>query len=293
MNTFSYNSSDALELLPKRVQNSNKGTYGRVLIIGGYPNMSGAAYFSAKAAYLTGAGLVEIASSEKNRAILQILVPEAIFSAYDNDDICFDTLKNSIYKATVIVIGMGLSTSKTAVKILGFVLENRKCPIVVDADALNIISENKEFLKLLSNNVSQAIITPHLAEMSRLTGIKISEIANNIHKVAQDFADRNNIICVLKGHNTAVALPLSDKIYINRTGNSGMSTGGSGDVLAGVIGGLIAQGAEPYTAATLGVYLHGLSGDLAADRLTEYSVTAQDLIEYLPNAIKHILNSVN
>lgn len=291
MNTFSYNINDTLGILPKRKQNSNKGTYGRVLIVGGSLNMSGAAYLSAKAAYRVGAGLVEISSSEKNRDILQVLVPEAIFSAYDSDDICLDALKNSICKANVIVIGMGLSTSKTAVKILNFVLENRKCPIVVDADALNIISENKEFLKLLSNDASQAILTPHLAEMSRLTGIRISEIANNINNAAQDFADKNDLICVLKDHNTAVALPHSDKIYVNRTGNSGMSTGGSGDVLAGIIGGLIAQGADPYSAATLGVYLHGLSGDLAADRLTEYSVTAQDITDHIPYAIKHILNS--
>lgn len=292
MNTFSHNKNDALSLLPKRRQNSNKGTYGRVLVFGGSCNMSGAAYFSAKAAYRTGAGLVEILTPEENRIILQTLIPEAVLSVYDNKNPNPDTIKSSVCKATVIVMGMGISTSDTALELVKFILENRTCPIVADADALNLISKNKELIKTLSQNKAPAIITPHPGEMSRLTGTEISSVIKDISAVAQKFADENNVICVLKDHRTVVALPDSDKIYINETGNSGMSTGGSGDVLAGIIGGLIAQGTEPYTAATLGVYLHGLSGDLAADALSEYSVMAEDILNYLPCAIKEISEGI-
>ena len=122
--------------------------------------------------------------------------------------------------------------------------------------------------------------------MSRLTGFEVSKITENIPHFAQSFADTNEVICVLKDHNTAVAAPCGDEIYVNKSGNSGMSTGGSGDVLDGVIAGLLAQGAEPYTAATLGVYIHGLAGDRASEKLSEYSVMASDIIDALPEILK-------
>lgn len=282
MNTFSYDIKDLYTLLPKRIENSNKGTYGRVLVIGGSPCMSGAAYFAAKSAYRTGAGLVEILTHEETRVILQTLIPEAILSVYNSKKIDFKAIQTSLDKANVVIIGMGLSQSASSLEILKFTLKNCKSPLLIDADGLNLIAAHRELLIDLSSYNSSVIITPHVAEMSRLTGIEISEIASNIPLCAQKFSDKNNVICVLKDHNTAVAQPYSDKIYINKSGNNGMSTGGSGDVLDGIIGALVAQGLEPYDAAALGVYIHGLAGDIASKKLSEYSVMASDIIDALP-----------
>lgn len=285
MRKFSYSHKDLKKLLPERQENSNKGSCGRVLIIGGSPCMSGAPYFSAKAAYRTGCGLVEIFTHEDNRVILQTLIPEAIMSTW-GDKIDFDKLKNSIKKADVIAIGMGLSTSDDALEILRFTLQHNDCPLVIDADALNLLAKNPELFNLMIRNA--VIMTPHPLEMSRLTGFEISKITENIPSFAQDFADANDVICVLKDHNTAVACPRGDEIYINQSGNSGMSTGGSGDVLDGIIAGLLAQGCSPSVAATLGVYIHGLAGDIASEKLSEYSVMASDIVDALPEVFKSI-----
>ena len=284
MRKFSYSSKDIQKLLPKREENSNKGSCGRVLIIGGSPCMAGAPYFSAKAAYRTGCGLVEIFTHEDNRIILQTLIPEAILSTW-NENISFSRLEASIKKADAIAIGMGISTSKEALEILKFTLKKRDCPIVIDADALNLLAKNKELFKQINQD---AIITPHPLEMSRIVGVEVSKITDNIPNYAQDFADANGVICVLKDHHTAVAVPHGDEIYINQSGNSGMSTGGSGDVLDGIIAGLLAQGCKPYIATTLGVYLHGLAGDIASEMLSEYSVMANDIIDALPEIFSNL-----
>ncbi len=285
MRKFSYSKKDIIELLPKRDENSNKGSCGRVLIIGGSSCMAGAPYFSAKAAYRTGAGLVEIFTHEDNRVILQTLVPEAVLSVW-NEDIDFERLENSISKADVIAIGMGLSTSKEALEVLRFTISKNNCPLVIDADALNLIAKHQDLFDLL---IRQAvIITPHPLEMSRLSGLEVGHITKNIPSIAQDFSDVNNVICVLKDHNTAVAAPRSDMIYINQSGNSGMSTAGAGDVLDGIIAGLLAQGTEPYTAATLGVYIHGIAGNIASQKLSEYSVMASDIIDALPEVFAYL-----
>ena len=284
MNNFSYSYEDIIRLLPERNENSNKGSCGRVLIIGGSTCMAGAPYFSAKAAYRTGCGLVEIFTHEDNRVILQTLIPEAVLSVW-NEKIDFEKLENSIKKADVIAIGMGLSTSDDALEILKFTLQKRTCPIVIDADALNLLSKNKELFKQINQN---AIITPHPLEMSRISGVDVKEITSNIPEFAQNFANENGLICVLKDHHTAVSKPNSDSIYINQSGNSGMSTGGSGDVLDGIIAGLLAQGCEPYIAATLGVYIHGLAGDVASQIHSQYSLMASDIIDALPEVFNSL-----
>lgn len=278
MNNFSYSYEDIKKLLPERKENSNKGSCGRVLVIGGSPCMSGAPYFSAKTAYRTGCGLVEVFTHEDNRIILQTLIPEAVLSVW-GEKIDFEKLENSIKKADVIAIGMGLSTNDKALEILELTLKKCTCPLVIDADALNLMAKNKELFDYVKNN---AIITPHPLEMSRISNVEVTKITENIPNFAQDFANAKEVICVLKDHHTAVALPHSNDIYINQSGNSGMSTGGSGDVLDGIIAGLLAQGCEPYIAATLGVYIHGLAGDIASEKLSQYSVMASDIIDALP-----------
>ena len=284
MNNFSYSYEDIKKLLPERKENSNKGSCGRVLVIGGSTCMAGAPYFSAKAAYRTGCGLVEIFSHEDNRVILQTLIPEAVLSTW-SENIDFNKLEASIKKADVIAIGMGLSVSDDAFEILNFTLQKRKCPIVIDADALNLIAKNKDLLELVKSN---AIITPHPLEMSRISSVDVAKITENIPEFAQKFSNKNEVICVLKDHNTAVAMPNTNEIYINRSGNSGMSTGGSGDVLDGIIAGLLAQGCPQYVSATLGVYIHGLAGDIASEMLSQYSLMATDIIDALPKVFKSL-----
>lgn len=282
MTFYSYNKDQLFDLLPKRRQNSHKGTYGRLLIIGGSSGMCGAPYFSAKAAYRTGVGLVEIFSCAENRTTLQALIPEAILTVYDQNSIDPYALGASISRADAVAIGMGLSESPAALELIAYTLDKCTSPLIIDADALNLISKNKQLWTLIKAPV---IITPHLAEMSRLSGWDIPSIANNIPLCAKSFADVQKVICVLKDHHTAVASPLDEKVYINQSGNSGMSTAGSGDVLDGVIGALLAQRLDPVNAASLGVFLHGLAGDVASSELSEYSVMASDIIEAIPKVL--------
>lgn len=283
MSKYSYTEEMLSSLLPKRDEHSHKGSCGRVLVIGGSPCMSGAPYFSAKAAYRVGAGLVEVFTHESNRVILQTLLPEAVMSVWSKGALDFGTLDRSIKKAKVIAIGMGLSQSEHALEILRFTLKTRTCPIVIDADALNLIAGEPSLISLLGDS---AVLTPHPLEAARLSGAQVSEIVADPPRFAKLLADRLGAVCLLKDHRTAVASPHSEDIYINLSGNSGMSTGGSGDVLDGVIAGLIAQGKAPLDAACLGAYIHGLAGDVAADALSEYSVMASDIVDAISAVCK-------
>ena len=280
---FSYRPSD-LARIPARPANSHKGTFGRVLVIGGSPCMSGAAYFSAKAAYRTGAGLVHILTHEDNRIILQTRLPEAILSTY-GERIHETAVLAAIEKADVIVIGVGLGQFPAAEELVRITLSRADVPLVIDADAINLIAKKPTLLDLASAPI---IITPHLMEMARLCDRTVQEIEADKLRYAAEIAEQNALICVLKGHETLVTDGSGDEraVYVNKSGNSGMATGGSGDVLTGIIAALIAQGMEPYDAATLGVYIHGLAGDAAAEALGEYSVMASDIIDHISAVIK-------
>ncbi len=247
--------------------------------------MAGAAYFSAKAAYRTGAGLVHILTHEKNRTILQTLLPEAILTTYDkNPTEDQDALMDAIEKADVIAIGMGLGQSEEARDLVQFVLENANLPLVIDADALNLIAHEPS---LLDTAIAPIIATPHAMEMARLCDCTVSDILADRCQYATQFAEQNALICALKGHETLVVDGNADgRVYLNKSGNSGMATGGSGDVLTGVIAALLAQGMEYFEAATLGVYIHGLAGDAAAESLGEYSLMASDIIDHISAVIK-------
>ena len=280
MNTFTYGISD-LKMIPARPARSNKGTFGRVLIVGGSVGMSGAAYFSAKAAYRTGAGLVQIMTPEQNRVIYQTALPEALLALYDpaEPDVAF--IKNTVCRASCVAVGMGLGTSDASIKVLRAVLEAVSVPLILDADALNILAADPRLWELVPRGT---IITPHPAEMSRISSLPIDGICADIPACAVGFAASRGVICVLKDAKTAVSD--GDRTAINASGNSGMATGGSGDVLDGVIAALIAQGCATFEAAALGVYIHGLAGDFAAARLSEYSVMASDIIDELPSVMK-------
>lgn len=288
---FSHRPQD-LAKIPKRPQDSHKGSFGRVLVVGGSPCMSGAAYFSAKAAYRMGAGLVEILTHEDNRIILQTQLPEAVMTTYGNAVVA-DRLKirAAVSRADVIAIGMGIGQSENANELLKLVLSAADTPLIVDADALNLIAKDPSLFDLISAPV---IVTPHLLEMARLCRVDVATVERDKIGIATDFAEKYALTCVLKCHETLVvsdgtednAHSDKNKIYRNRSGNCGMATGGSGDVLTGVIAALIAQGMPPFNAATLGVYIHGLAGDAAAETLGEYSLMASDIIDYIPSIIK-------
>lgn len=295
--TFYYDSTD-LSSLPARYSHSHKGSYGKVLVIAGSKGMSGAAYLSAKAAYRTGAGMVKILTSRKNRNILQTSLPEALFAEYDPEDSEKDEIIRNLIDmigwASVIVIGPGLGRSERAENLLTLVMEHAAVPVVVDADALNMLSsrldktggEAGERLGILAGMLPEdTVLTPHLMELSRLTKTPVTDIADNIIDTATQCSYNNKLIYVLKDARTIVTK--EGRKYINLSGNNGMATAGSGDVLSGMIAALISQGLKPYDASCLGVYIHGLAGDAAVGKKGIYSLMSGDIAD----AIEEVLRS--
>ena len=268
------------KMLPDRPEDSNKGTYGRLLVIAGSKGMAGAAYLNAHAAYMTGAGLVRIYTSSDNREILQTLLPEAIITTYEEYN--KEELLSLLTWADGVCIGSGLGMSRLSEKILKTVIEYVKVPCLIDADGLNLLAENKNYLNQMAER--RFVITPHMKEMSRLTGISVEELKADRIQILKDFISRYRITCVLKDSRTLIASE-EKGIRMNLTGNSAMAKAGSGDVLAGVISGWMVQEKEAEDAAELGTYIHGLSGDLAKFEKGVYSVMARDLIEYISKAL--------
>ena len=268
------------KMLPDRPEDSNKGTYGRLLVIAGSKGMAGAAYLNAHAAYMTGAGLVRIYTSSDNREILQTLLPEAIITTYEEYN--KEELLSLLTWADSVCIGSGLGMSRISEKILKTVIEYVKVPCLIDADGLNLLAENKNYLNQMAER--RFVITPHMKEMSRLTGTPVEELKADRIQILKDFISRYRITCVLKDSRTLIASE-EKGIRMNLTGNSAMAKAGSGDVLAGVISGWMVQGKEAEDAAELGTYIHGLSGDLAKFEKGVYSVMARDLIEYISKAL--------
>lgn len=268
------------KMLPDRPEDSNKGTYGRLLVIAGSKGMAGAAYLNAHAAYMTGAGLVRIYTFSDNREILQTLLPEAIITTYEEYN--KEELLSLLTWADSVCIGSGLGMSRLSEKILKTVIEYVKVPCLIDADGLNLLAENKNYLNQMAER--RFVITPHMKEMSRLTGTPVEELKADRIQILKDFISRYRITCVLKDSRTLIASE-EKGIRMNLTGNSAMAKAGSGDVLAGVISGWMVQGKEAEDAAELGTYIHGLSGDLAKFEKGVYSVMARDLIEYISKAL--------
>ena len=252
-----------------------------MLIAAGSPGMAGAAYLSALAAYRMGAGLVKILTPAENREILQTLIPEAVLSVYD----CAEALEEpeqflgKIEKecgwADAVVLGPGLGKEPWAVRLVQQVLLSAFVPIVLDADGLNIVAENPSLSEYFTENV---LVTPHVGEMARLSGLEIEEIQADLTKAAEDYSEKYGVIIVLKDAATVVVRK-DEPIYINSSGCAAMAKAGSGDVLTGVLAALIAMGMEEGQAAVLGVYLHGLAGEAAEKALGENGVLARDLAD--------------
>ncbi|MCM1496924.1 MAG: NAD(P)H-hydrate dehydratase [Clostridium sp.] len=278
---YAYDHSD-MKKLPKRIDNSNKGTYGRVAVIAGSKNMSGAAYLCGKAAYSTGAGLVKIYTHESNRMIIQSQLPEAVMMTYNDYEGALACIEDAMKWATVIVVGPGLGVDTTSERMLYELLMSAEVPLVVDADALNILSNNTE---LIDSSSVPLVMTPHLKEMSRLIGKTIPEIMENRFAIAKRFARKMGVTLVLKDAKSIVTSG-GEQTYLNLAGNNGMSTGGSGDVLSGIIAGMIAGGLDLEEAAKMGTYVHCQAGDMAAERKGKYAMLASDIIECLGEVMR-------
>ncbi len=276
---------DIKRLLPKRKRNSHKGTYGKVLCIAGSVGMAGAAYFSAKAAYLCGAGLVRIYSPEENRVILQERIPEAVMTSFVEKHET-EPLSDLMIDQDVVLIGPGIGKGKGARDILDYVLLNASCPVVLDADALNIIAEDKSLLNCPN---SELILTPHMGELSRLLNKPFPFIKENIFELCSAFALEHQLSIIAKDAVSLVFSPDKSAI-INPTGDDSLSTAGSGDILSGMIAGLIASGASPSDAASIAPFIHGLCGEEAGKRNSATSVTAQDILAAIPSVFCEVLS---
>lgn len=275
------------KLLPVRRKRSNKGTYGKILCIAGSVNMAGAAYLCAHAAYRAGAGLVRVMTPEENRVIIQNLIPEAVLTTFDTRRPDRRQVDEAVGWADVVAIGPGLGKETWAAEVLDEVLLKCRKPLVIDADGINHLAGQSGKLR---EHEGPVIITPHVGEFSRLTGQSVEDILKQVPRQAADYAKENRCICVLKDAPTAVG-DEKGRCWVNTTGNNGMSTGGSGDVLTGIIAGLLGQKLAPCEAALLGVWLHGRAGDLAARTEGTYGLMARHLIEHLPEAMTQERNT--
>lgn len=267
-------------LLRKRNEFTGKRDYGSVLLFAGSIGMSGAAVLAAKGCLRTGAGLATVHSARISLPIVQTCVPEALFEPDRNENYVTDMSVHHNHQA--VAVGPGLGVNEKTIDALESLLKNFKTPLVLDADALNCIARRPHLLSLLPGH---SIITPHIGEFDRLFG----EHSSNEERLrkAIDMAKFYKITIVLKGHYTAVVRP-TGRVYFNSTGNAGMATAGSGDVLTGVIASFVAQGFEPEKAASIGVFIHGLAGDLAAEKWGEYGLNASDIADHCALAIKKI-----
>ena len=260
--------------MPIREQNSNKGTFGKVLNFAGSKNYIGAAYLSTLGILKSGAGYAALATEENIIRSVSALLPEAVFLTRKEG-------VNNLNNYTVLLIGCGLGQDKNAVNLFKKVIKNAKCPLIIDADGLNILA------KLNLQLPEGTIITPHPAEAARLSGIGLNDVLSDLEGCAKKLTEKYNCVTVLKTHRTIICG--KENLFINQHGNSALAKAGSGDVLAGIIAGLLAQKMPPLEAAKLGVYLHSRSGEIASEELTEYSVLATDIPKYLPKAIKELL----
>lgn len=276
--------------LPGRSPSGNKGTFGKVLLIAGSRNMGGACFLSALSAYRTGAGMVRIFTASDNREALLKKLPEAIVDTYADDTDSnitqeeLNALTTGIEWADIIAVGPGISMSGKAKTIFEAVLNNCSKPMVIDADALNILAQNEELLKTFEYgrriNDSDIIFTPHLGEFSRLIKYPVAEIKKDMIACCKTFAKKYDVSLVCKDARTIVA-KRGKLTYLNSSGNDGMATAGSGDVLTGITAGLLAQGLSGFEAAVMGTYIHGLAGDLARNKTSSYYIMAQDIIKSL------------
>jgi NAD(P)H-hydrate epimerase len=279
--------------LLKRKPDTHKGDYGHVFVLAGSVGLTGAAYLTAQAALLAGSGLVTLGIPKSLNAIMArkltevmtLPLPETAAQSFSRK--AFSEIKRFSGKADVLAVGPGLSQNKETQALVRDVISKIDRPVVIDADGLNAITGHLGILRIPRSERQEPILTPHPGEMARLVGKTVKFIQANRKKIAKEFAKKYNVILVLKGHRTIVASP-DGKVYINKTGNPGMASGGAGDVLTGMIASFLGQGLSGFDAAKFGVYVHGLAGDIAAKEKGQLSLIATDLLNKLPEAFKKL-----
>lgn len=270
--------NDLESLLPHRRKDFHKGNFGKLLIIAGKKDMAGAAIFAGKSALAMGTGLVHIFTESANREIIQKSLPEAMLSTYESVD--FRILDKDLKWATTLLIGPGMGTDSDKLELFKYAIEHFNGPILIDADGLTNLSKDLSILE-----GKEVIVTPHVGEMVRLTGLSSEDINKDYLNTALDFAKSNKVVCCLKSATTIVTSP-DGEAYLNMYGNEGMATGGSGDVLSGVIAGLLSSGLNTLDAVKLGVLIHALAGDKTRDEVGSYSVTAGKIVENIRDVMK-------
>ncbi|MDP3786888.1 MAG: NAD(P)H-hydrate dehydratase [Candidatus Omnitrophota bacterium] len=279
---------DIKKLLPKRKLDAHKGDYGHVFVIAGSVGMTGAATLTSMGALLSGSGLVTLGIPKSLNPILEVKLTEVMTKPLPETDDqtlsegAFSKILKFAEKANCVAIGPGLSRNFSTEKLVKELVVSLDKPMVLDADGINALEGEAS---ILNSAKAPIVITPHPGEMARLVSLSRDAIVKVKEKVAKNFANKYNVVCVLKGRRTVVADP-KGKVYVNLTGNPGMASGGVGDILTGMIASFIGQGIKPFDAARLGVFLHGLAGDLAAREKGEVSLIASDLLNKLPEAIK-------
>lgn len=272
---------DVAELVGARGKFSHKGTYGHALLIAGSYGKMGAAVLAGRGCLRAGPGLVTMHVPACGYTVIQTALPEAMTSIDDSEQHLSKAPAQGAY--TAVGIGPGIGKDEQTQSMLKLLIQNSSLPLILDADALNILGENKTWISFLP---AGSILTPHPKEFERLAGGWRND--NDRHALLRNFAVKHNVHVVLKGAHTAIASP-NGNVYFNSTGNPGMAKGGSGDVLTGVITGLMARGYVSLEACMLGVYLHGLAGDFAAEALSEEAMTAADITSYMADAWKCLL----
>ena len=280
------------KLLPVYNQEQHKYDRGKILILGGSKGMTGAPSLSAYAALRTGCGMVIAGIPESLNGIMEVKLTEAMTLPLYEDEGHFapDAYKKALEFAEgcdCVAVGMGGGRNRGLKKIVTEFLRDYDKTMLIDADGINVLAE---MVYRLEKTKAKVILTPHIGEFSRLTGLTKEEILDDRKNIAKSFAEKYNAVLVLKGKNTIVTD--GDRIYENTTGNEGMATGGSGDVLSGMISAFAAQGLETFDSAVAGVYLHGLAGDIAKEKNTVYSVIASDIIDNIPCAFKRLTEEI-
>lgn len=274
--------SDVMKILPDRDPWGHKGTFGKILLLCGSRGFTGAAYFAAMGALRSGAGLVYLGVPESIYAIEAVKLNEpVVFPLPDRDGkLCAEAIPeilNRLPHMDAVLVGCGLGQSVDTLAVVKAVLEHAECPVVLDADGINVLSAHKDILRGRNRST---ILTPHDGEFARLGGC----IGQDRMGAAKEMANDLGCIVLLKGHETCITDGTVD--YLNKTGNPGMAVGGSGDVLAGIIVSLIGQGLAPLEAAASGAWLHGAAGDLCADEIGQYGMLPTDMLAALPRLLK-------
>ena len=272
---------DCVKFLKHRNKFSHKGNFGHALLIAGSYGKAGASVLATKACLRSGAGLVTSHLPKSCIPVIQSCVPEGMVEVDDDDHIF--TGFSDLSKYSAIGVGPGIGQAVETQKALKFLIQESHVPLILDADAINILGENRTWLSFLPKG---SILTPHMKEFER--GAGKSENVFERNRIQRDFSVKYGVYVVLKGAHTAISTPEVD-CFFNSTGNPGMATAGSGDVLTGIIAGLLAQNYSPKEAAIYGVYIHGLAGDLSSEHLTEYCVTAKNILQFIPKALKTLI----